>query len=412
MSRDANRIDEDRARHSTLRVNDSWVGDGLRAARVVLGKGEHDFQLRPKRKKSKRDRHSRTRVGFFRYGYYNLAFKYFVEQVLDADYVELPESTKRTAELGARYSTDFVCAPFKHILGDYIEVLELGANVLVQVTGPCRLGYYGELQESILRDLGYEFEMLNFATVEGKAATEYVKICKKKVNPDLRIPHGVRNMLAVMKMIEYLDTYNDYYLANAGFADEPGAFERARKEYYADMGCAACPDDIEAAQKRGMQALRDIPAHKPANPLRVGVVGEYFTAPVPEGNLHLEDKLERMGVEVHRMVNMTHRNLHYNEKNLRAGISDYVTYDMGPTSTITLAATYKYAQEGFDGVVHVKSTGCTPEIDCVPVLQRISRDTGMPVLYLSYDLQTSDTGLDTRLEAFYDMIAMKKRKTA
>ena len=44
----------------------------------------------------------------------------------------------------------------------------------------------------------------------------------------------------------------------------------------------------------------------------------------------------------------------------------------------------------------------------MPVLQRISRDTGVPVLYLSYDSQTSDTGLDTRLEAFYDMIAMKK----
>ena len=37
---------------------------------------------------------------------------------------------------------------------------------------------------------------------------------------------------------------------------------------------------------------------------------------------------------------------------------------------------------------------------------------GVPVLYLSYDSQTSDTGLDTRLEAFYDMIAMKKEKTA
>ena len=84
---------------------------------------------------------------------------------------------------------------------------------------------------------------------------------------------------------------------------------------------------------------------------------------------------------------------------------------MGPTSSMTVAATLKYAQEGFDGVVHAKSNGCTPEVDCVPVLQRISRDTGVPILYLSYDSQTSDTGLDTRLEAFYDMLAMKKEKT-
>ena len=61
-----------------------------------------------------------------------------------------------------------------------------------------------------------------------------------------------------------------------------------------------------------------------------------------------------MGVELHRMLNMTNRNLRYNEKNLRASASDYITYDMGPTSSMTIAATLKYAQEGFDGVIHMK----------------------------------------------------------
>ena len=34
-----------------------------------------------------------------------------------------------------------------------------------------------------------------------------------------------------------------------------------------------------------------------------------------------------------------------------------------------------------------------------------------PILFLTYDSQTSDTGLDTRLEAFYDMLAMRKERT-
>ena len=46
----------------------------------------------------------------------------------------------------------------------------------------------------------------------------------------------------------------------------------------------------------------------------------------------------------------------------------------------------------------------------MPVLQSISEDFRVPILYLTYDSQTSDTGLDTRLEAFYDMLAMKKEK--
>ena len=364
-----------------------------------------------KKQKKKADRHARTKVAFLRYSYYDIAFKYFVEQVLDADYVSLPEPTRRTLERGAQHSNDFVCAPFKHILGDYIEALERGADVLVQFAGPCRLGYYGELQESILRDMGYEFEMLNFATVTGKPLTDYIEACKKKVNPNLSVPHGVRGMLAAFKMIEFLDEAQDFYLAHAGFEVEHGSFDRALAAYHAEMRATANERDIAEAQRRGLESLRGLPVCRPARPVRVGVVGEYFTAADPHSNLGLERKLLDLGMEVHRQLNMTNRNLRYNERNLRTGISDYVRYDMGPTSSMTIAAALRYAQEGFDGVVHLKSSGCTPEVDCIPVLQQVSRDTGLPILYLSYDSQTSDTGLDTRLEAFYDMLAMKKEKT-
>lgn len=44
----------------------------------------------------------------------------------------------------------------------------------------------------------------------------------------------------------------------------------------------------------------------------------------------------------------------------------------------------------------------------MPVLQRLSRDYHIPVLFLAFDTQTPDAGLDTRLETFYDMIAMRK----
>lgn len=386
--------------------------DTLRARIALQMERKRPPRLVLPRPRPKRDRHARTRVAFLRYSYYDIVFKFFVEHVLDADYLPLPEPTKRTVELGSRNSSDSVCAPFKHILGDYLEALELGADVLVQFAGPCRLGYYGELQESILRDLGYEFEMLNFATVTGKPLTEYIEVCKKKVNPNLSVPHGVRGMLIAFQMIEHLDEAQDFYLAHAGFEAERGSFDRALAAYHADLRTVANERDLAEAHKRGMAALRALEVRVPVRPLRVGVVGEYFTAADPRSNLGLERKLLDMGVEVHRMLNMTNRNLRYHEKNLRAGISDYVRYDMGPTSSMTIAATLKYAQEGFDGVVHLKSSGCTPEVDCIPVLQQVSRDTGMPILYLSYDSQTSDTGLDTRLEAFYDMLAMKKERTA
>lgn len=84
--------------------------------------------------------------------------------------------------------------------------------------------------------------------------------------------------------------------------------------------CVTSPakKEILAAQQAGLERYRSIPITKPASPVKVGLTGEYFTAVNEESNLGVEKKLLRMGVEVHRMLNMTNRNLRYNEKNLRA----------------------------------------------------------------------------------------------
>ncbi|HAD20369.1 MAG TPA: hypothetical protein DCF42_08240, partial [Lachnospiraceae bacterium] len=94
-------------------------------------------------------------------GNYDLAIGYFVRHGLGSRYLAPPAMTKRTIELGAKYSPDYVCAPFKCMMGCYIEALEKGANVLIQTGGTCRLGYYGELHEKILKDLGYDFRIMN-----------------------------------------------------------------------------------------------------------------------------------------------------------------------------------------------------------------------------------------------------------
>ncbi len=361
---------------------------------------------RHSRAERKADRHKSTKIAVFRYAYYAPAFKYFVEQVLDCEYLDLPKSTKRTAELGIQVSADDVCAPFKHM----IEALEMGADILVQSGDPCRLGYYGEIQEKILRDMGYDFAMLNFSHGIEHGYFGWGKEVIKLVNPDIDIPHGIRQLLACGHMMTLLDKARDIYMAQAGFEVHRGEARRIWEALADDFCASASKSDIDQAFARFKGAMRELEVDKPAEPLRIGIVGEMFTAIDETSNLGLDEKLMDMGVEVHRKLNFSNRYTHYNEENLRRGISDYVAYDMGPTSTLTLAAAKGYMAAGFDGIVHAKSAGCTPEIDCIPVLQRMSEDLHVPVLYLTYDTETSDTGLVTRLEAFYDMLAMKRLK--
>lgn len=352
---------------------------------------------------------TQRKIAFPRYAEYNCVLKYFVEQGLDATYILQPALTRRTEELGAKYSPDFVCTPFKTLLGSMIESLEAGADTLFMTHGFCRLGYFGELQEQILRDLGYSFDFLNLAEYSTGKKKDWVRAIKW-VNPRANLGKLTLRARDTIKMVQYLDQVTSFYYENCGFDASGGEYQKAYQQFISAMYTVTSKREIETVYQRTMDRLRRIPLDKPAHPLRVGVVGELYTVMDPFSNLELEQKLADMGVEIHRWMTLTNRLIHYpGEKNLNPEIRDLCTYEMGPTSTANIWCARKYAQQGFDGLIHIKSASCTPEIDIMPVLQNISTDYKIPLLCLTYDAQTSDVGLMTRLEAFYDMIDAKKR---
>lgn len=348
------------------------------------------------------------KVAFPRFGHYNLCIKYFVEQGMNTKYILQPPMTRRTMEIGSRYSPDYVCSPFKVTLGSMIDALEAGADTIVMTMGLCRLGYYGELQEQILRELGYEFDFINLSEYSTGNMKDYLKALHR-INPKASLARMAKVMMETLKMLTYLDEMEAEYYKNCGFEVNRGDYKKAWNRLQASMQMAAGSRDIEEAYQRAKQEFESIPLDKPDQPLRVGVIGEYYTVMDAFSNLDLEQKLADMGVEVHRWMNFTNRNLHYKGKNLSIQVADYCKYEMGPTSTANIWCAKNYASRGFDGLIHVKSADCTPEIDVMPVLQNISADDKIPILFLSFDSQTSDTGLETRLEAFYDMISMRKR---
>ena len=347
------------------------------------------------------------KVVFPRMAHYNAAFKYFVEQGLGATYIMQPEMTRRTLELGTRYSPDYVYAPFKHTLGSLIEGLECGANVILAPGGPCRLSYYGELEKQILQDLGYEFEMIDIAEMRYAKVKDYPKLMRK-LNPKLSMPKMLAAGAETIRMMQHIEEIEALYHQNLGFEVEEGSYKKAFTRFLHAMEQAQHGSDIRKAYSEAKDTMTHLPVKKPDHPLRVGIIGEFYTVMDAFSNLDLEEKLAKMGTEVYRWMTVTHRTVGYNENNLLASLGDYSKYVMGPTTVGTLHATLDYAQRGFDGIIHVKSFGCTPEIDAIPAVRTIASDYKVPVLFLSYDSQTSDTGLNTRLEAFYDMISMRK----
>ena len=347
-------------------------------------------------------------LAFPRFHHYNYGIRYIVEQGLEQRYLMLPEATKETIELGSKYSPDYACAPFKHTLGSLIEALNAGADVLIEIGGLCRLDYYGALQKEILRELGYRFEFVNLAEYMGGRKKEWLKLAKR-LNPKVNMAKLLTGVYDGVKMAEYMDEIEEIYFRSAAFEAEKGSFRRICRQFVLEMQTAESRGEIKEGYQKAKQALESLELRRPRYPVRIGVVGEYFTAMDAHSNQNLQEKLVRLGASVERYLNVTNCHFRAGEAALRPRIREYVQYNMGATTTWTVYAALSYAKRGFDGIVHVKSFGCTPEMDAVPILQNISRDFHIPVLYLSYDTQNSDTGLDTRLEAFYVMLERKKK---
>ena len=162
-------------------------------------------------------------VSFPRYAEYNCAFKYIIEQALGCNYVMPPVLTKRTMELGTKYSPDFVCTPFKTMLGSMIESLEAGADTLIMTHGLCRLGYYGELLEQILRDLGYQFDFINLSEYDMGKKKEYLRIVKW-FNPKANPARFLAQFMEGLKMTEYVDEITHEYYKNCGFDATDGQY--------------------------------------------------------------------------------------------------------------------------------------------------------------------------------------------
>lgn len=349
------------------------------------------------------------KVSFPQLGNYNVPLEILFTIGLEVEYISPPPITKKTLEIGSLHSPEFVCSPFKYTLGNFIEAIEAGANTLVQTGGVCRLGYYGELDEQILRDLGYNVRFVNMAKARySNPLTFYNEF--KEINPNMSIKKIGKILPVAVKMVEYLDEIEDFIRKNIGFETEPGSFNKVHKEFLSELRTVRSKVDLNNIYYKYLKEFKSIKVNKPKNPLRVGIVGEYYTIMEPFSNHYIEKELAQMGIVVDRWMNITNSILHSPAKKAKEHIKNYAKFDMGATSMYTIDKALEFAKKNYDGIIHVKSSGCTPEIDAMSVLQNISSDYKIPILYFSFDSQTSDTGIQTRLEAFYDMIIMRKEK--
>lgn len=331
-----------------------------------------------------------------------------------------PPCTKKTLSLGTQYSPEFACLPLKINIGNLIEAYELGADTALMIggIGPCRIGYYGYVQQEILYDAGIDMEIII-------------------LEPPASYPKDFWNKIQRLRKVSWRKTLQALYLAwlktrasdlleekvlvLRALEAKKGTIDSLLSSAKKTINDSKSPGQIKKATSYYIEKMMSAPI-KNLNypPIKMALVGEIYTVLEPFANLNLERHLNSLGAQVVRSLYLSN----WVNEHLLGGILNiegtkktpflakpFLNAFVGGHGRETIGSAVQYAKAGVDGIVQIAPLTCMPEIVAHSILPKISKEYQTPILTLYVDEQTGEAGLITRLEAFVDMIKQRKRSS-
>ncbi|NMA92245.1 MAG: hypothetical protein GX973_03900, partial [Firmicutes bacterium] len=339
--------------------------------------------------------------------------------------VEPVPVTNRTVELGQELVPEFICHPAAVTIGQMRQCLEAGANTLVMVAGKgrCRLGWYAEIQELLLKKAGYNFEMVCIGS-PFPLRTNYPAFAHaigrlfggRPVGEILR-----RALLAYYKSLRLEQGEQLLYRLRAVEKDRGAADIKFARfvEKVRESGSRSALKDCWREFQRGCASLERVEGLRPVRVRLVGEIYAVFEDFVNNNLARILGSLEGVRVEIDREITVMNW-LHYNvfrhprllfrHRNIARAARPYLADMVGGHGLDSIGLTALAPREGIEGVVHLWPFTCMPEIIAQSILTRVVKESGLPVLTIIVNEQTGEAGVRTRLESFAHILL--ERRTA
>jgi predicted nucleotide-binding protein (sugar kinase/HSP70/actin superfamily) len=347
------------------------------------------------------------KVAFPYFGYDTISLKIFIEN-LGAQVCLPPPLTEKTLRLGTEYSPELICLPFKITLGNLIEGLEAGADTLFMAAGArkCRFGYYHYIQQTILKQIGNKH---HFYPVSQYTPFEFFF----KKMPGIFSVTPARVIAATYLLLQHSALVERFrnYIRKARILDYNKSREQ-EKQALRLLDNAKKVNQIRKT-KKAIDKLFDNTKNISDDTIKIGLVGEIYIMLEPFANHDIEKELGKMGVWIWNQRSL-YRHLkhllhidHYGIK-YKFQASPYLKESPGGEAINTVGEARSFIKQGVDGIIHIYPFTCMPENIAYEALQKMSDDYSIPLLSLSIDEHTAQTGLLTRLEAFVDLLKRRK----
>ncbi|MEW5899167.1 MAG: hypothetical protein AB1652_08360, partial [Bacillota bacterium] len=338
--------------------------------------------------------------------------------------VPTPPVTRKTVELGKELAPEFICYPMIATLGQIVELLEAGADLIVMVGGKgrCRLGWYAQLQELLLKRRGYDFRLAIIdSPVPLSRNWRNFKQAVKLITNNSSWQKIIRSFYLGYLKMRALDEAEKLVRRKRAYESKPGSAQRVQQKFLRRVLSAGNAKDLTQASLEFSAELAALPEER-ITPLRVRIVGEFYAVIENFANQNIEEFLaSRPGLRVQVERDMTASgwfDLHVLRKKLSVRrfqetirtAAPYLPLSVGGHGQESIGEVILAKEEGVDGIIHLFPFTCMPEIVSQSILIPLCERLDLPLLSLVVSEQTGTAGLQTRLEAFLEVLLERTGK--
>jgi|GEM_PF-1747154 len=331
-----------------------------------------------------------------------------------------PVMSDRAIDLGVRESPAFLCYSGKAVIGQLLEQLEMGRRNFLYMSsfGPeaCRCGGTGPYLEELASS---KYPNIRSARLGGNSAEESRDAMRAAFPGTSNRLHDRAFFVYFVKM-GILDAFERGGVRARALGANVGRIERIERESVERLDRAQFVPAlfwIGAVHGFRLCALRK---KRRAPILRIGLVGgEHILSELDSIMARIKRTAER-GIlldwrsgffHINRMADREHPEGGKMARGyLEAQCEPYLHPAPGGTEILTCARAVEFAKEGYDGIMHIYSFGCLPQTAVIPAVKRIGKDYGIPILSISIGDRFDMQSLETRIDAFLDILHAKKRQ--
>lgn len=177
-----------------------------------------------------------------------------------------------------------------------------------------------------------------------------------------------------------------------------GPFEKARKiqaQYETVLLSGKLPHEVWPTFMRSNSVGQKVASSQMSTGLKIAVLGYPYSVYDSFINGDVLEKLRRLGVQVYtaEMIPMAKR------RHIRLRKDLFWHY-----SNIVIQTGIFWLTQGISGLIHITNFACGPDAMAGKMLELACKQRGKPLLALTLDEQTGHVGINTRIEAFVDML--------